>query len=181
MRDRIINVDICGSSFKNLKYKQYDNNNILKIKLYEDDKEINISSYTARAFFQLPSKTILQNDCIIENNTILITLDNDVLSEYGKVSIEIALSNDKQIVTTFTIYIDVEKSINRNKAIRSNPQWDIILNVMETLDNKIDKQEGGSIRPIDNLYIGMQFFDTTLNKPIWYNGKEWVDAMGEIV
>lgn len=27
-------------------------------------------------------------------------------------------------------------------------------------------------------YLGMVFFDTTLNRPIWWNGKEWVDANG---
>ena len=26
--------------------------------------------------------------------------------------------------------------------------------------------------------IGTQYFDTTINKPIWYNGSAWVDATG---
>lgn len=32
-----------------------------------------------------------------------------------------------------------------------------------------------------NDYKGYQFFDTTLNKPIWYNGSGWVDATGASV
>ena len=30
-------------------------------------------------------------------------------------------------------------------------------------------------------FIGLLFFDTTLNKPIWYNGANWVDATGTAV
>ena len=29
-----------------------------------------------------------------------------------------------------------------------------------------------------NKFIGMQYFDTTLNKPIWWNGTNWIDANG---
>ena len=28
---------------------------------------------------------------------------------------------------------------------------------------------------------GFQYFDTTLNKPIWWNGSAWVDATGATV
>ena len=27
-------------------------------------------------------------------------------------------------------------------------------------------------------YSSFQFFDTTLNKPIWWTGEKWVDATG---
>lgn len=33
-------------------------------------------------------------------------------------------------------------------------------------------------RPTKNLYIGRTYFDTTLAKPIWYNGTIWVLATG---
>lgn len=45
-----------------------------------------------------------------------------------------------------------------------------------------------SITPINNSvnrdeakYLGQVYFDTTLNKPIWYNGTNWVDANGKVV
>lgn len=45
-----------------------------------------------------------------------------------------------------------------------------------------------SITPINNSanrdeakYLGQVYFDTTLNKPIWYNGTNWVDANGNVV
>ncbi len=33
-------------------------------------------------------------------------------------------------------------------------------------------------RPTLNLSVGQQYFDTTLGKPIWWNGAAWVDATG---
>ena len=45
-----------------------------------------------------------------------------------------------------------------------------------------------SITPINNSanrdeakYLGQVYFDTTLNKPIWYNGTNWVDANGTTI
>lgn len=29
-----------------------------------------------------------------------------------------------------------------------------------------------------NVNVGYMYFDTTINKPIWYNGIQWVDATG---
>jgi hypothetical protein len=28
------------------------------------------------------------------------------------------------------------------------------------------------------VWVGLQFFDTTLGKPVWSNGTAWVDATG---
>ena len=36
-------------------------------------------------------------------------------------------------------------------------------------------------RPTSGRYVGMHFWDTTLNKPIWFNGTNWVDATGATV
>lgn len=35
--------------------------------------------------------------------------------------------------------------------------------------------------PAGSLRIGISYFDTTLNKPIWWNGSAWVDATGTTV
>ena len=36
-------------------------------------------------------------------------------------------------------------------------------------------------RPTKNLWAGRPYFDTTLGKPIWYEGPGWVDATGAAV
>jgi len=40
-------------------------------------------------------------------------------------------------------------------------------------------------RPVDSpqlpLPIGLFYFDTTINRPIWYNGTNWINAAGTVV
>ena len=38
-----------------------------------------------------------------------------------------------------------------------------------------------SLRPSANLQTGQFYFDTTLNIPIWWSGKHWVNASGTTV
>jgi hypothetical protein len=38
-----------------------------------------------------------------------------------------------------------------------------------------------SQRPAVDLYVGQQFFDQTLNIPIWWTGVHWVNASGTTV
>ena len=54
---------------------------------------------------------------------------------------------------------------------------------IESWTKILDKNSGTTEnRPTINLYIGQEYFDTTINKPIWYKGNnEWVDATGTLV
>lgn len=36
-------------------------------------------------------------------------------------------------------------------------------------------------RPTKNLWTGRPYFDTTLGRPIWWNGGYWIDAAGNSV
>lgn len=36
-------------------------------------------------------------------------------------------------------------------------------------------------RPTTNLFVGLQYFDTTLGYPIWWNGSNWVNSSGTTV
>ena len=48
---------------------------------------------------------------------------------------------------------------------------------------RIDNKRSGntSSRPSNDIEVGFQYFDTTLNKPIWWAGSHWVDATGSQV
>ena len=113
MRDRIAIIDINTKKFKAISYKQYDVNNILQIVITENGKIIGISNYSAKVCFQLPSGIVYEIPCIIENNTIKVILTKAILNEYGKVIVEVELTSYEQMVTTFSIYLNVEKSINK--------------------------------------------------------------------
>jgi hypothetical protein len=36
-------------------------------------------------------------------------------------------------------------------------------------------------RPVENISVGQQYFDTTLGIPIWWNGVHWINASGTTV
>jgi hypothetical protein len=36
-------------------------------------------------------------------------------------------------------------------------------------------------RPVSNVSIGQIFFDTTVNRPIWWTGTAWIKADGTVV
>lgn len=46
-----------------------------------------------------------------------------------------------------------------------------------------DVQNSGvtGARPTKNLYTGKPYFDTTLGRPIWWNGAAWIKADGTVV
>ena len=40
---------------------------------------------------------------------------------------------------------------------------------------------GTTEKRLSGVDVGFQYFDTTLGKPIWWNGSAWVDATGQEV
>ena len=145
MRERTITIDMDEGNYRILRYKQYDNNNILKIIIQENKEEVNLSMYTARLFFKLPSNIILEKDTVIKNNQIIVTIDSGILSESGRIKVDLTLSSSDQLVSAFTMYFDVEETIDRNEAVQSKPEWDLITNTLNNLDTKVDKVEGKSL------------------------------------
>ena len=141
MRTRVIEVDIDSPSLRILRYKQYDHNNLLKVIIKKDEEKMDLLSYTARVFFKLPDNSTIQRNVQIVNDEICIVLESIILQHTGRIPFEITLSNGKIIVTTFTMYVHVEESIDRNAIIEGSPEWDIIKDGLSVLDDKIGREE----------------------------------------
>lgn len=79
------------------------------------------------------------------------------------------------------LYKDKERKIKAYpKAIASETYMsDKVTSVEDILKNTVLKPENGSSsqRPASPL-IGKMFYDTTLSKPIWFDGTVWKDATG---
>ena len=136
MRNQTILVDINKETCKILKYKQYDNNNILQIIVEENYKKINLNEYVGFAFFELPSGLIIKKECEIEDNVITIIIDNNILSEKGKVLLDLTLSDGEDTFTLFRINLVIEETIDRDEAIIIEAGWDIVAEIA-----KFDKAE----------------------------------------
>lgn len=115
-----------------------------------------------------------------------------------------ALSPDDDKVTSVYISIDSEQQINpytltfpSTKIIPQVLLTDYIsgstystINSEDSINSAIGKLEAGikslttnsygdtESRPSDNITVGYKYFDTTLNKPTWWNGTKWVDYNG---
>ena len=134
MRDRIAIIDIATKKFKALSYKQYDENNLLQIVVTKNKEVIDISEYNAYVYFELPSGKVYEIQPNIVNNTIDIILSSKILNEYGKITFEIELRKWGEIITVFSMYLNVEKSINE-EITPINPGEELP-NVRHTHTNK---------------------------------------------
>jgi hypothetical protein len=59
----------------------------------------------------------------------------------------------------------------------------LYFNQIDSFTQAISIPDSGATtqRPIENLLVGQQFFDTTLGIPIWWNGTVWKNASGTTV
>ena len=65
--------------------------------------------------------------------------------------------------------------------VRALPDWYNWMIAITDVANHVRASGITSKRPTTKLFVGRTFFDTTLGKPIWYDGTNWVDATGATV
>ena len=176
MRDRVVIIDILTKKFKSISYKQYDSNNELNIVVYEGKTLADISNYVASVYFELPSGKRYEVEGTIENNTVKVMLSSSILEEYGQVDVECQLFNLDEVVTTFTFYLDVEKSINKAGALDPNTQHKHLnLDVLNQITQEMVDSIGLSGGLVD-LSIYQTKRDTTLET----NNKTISGAINEL-
>jgi parallel beta-helix repeat protein len=112
-------------------YKQYDNGDKLVYEPYDDGEKINLTDETVLAFFELVDGTVIEKTCEIINGNAVATLDNNILSKSGNLTVEFTIYKDGSETSTRAIFISVEKSINRNEAIETIPKWDIVQQILD--------------------------------------------------
>ncbi|MEK3987461.1 hypothetical protein MHB77_29450 [Paenibacillus sp. FSL K6-3166] len=94
-----------------------------------------------------------------------------------------------QSITVYVLNSGVETgSIRSQISVTCEPLDPLTFGLNTTADSiqirtKVQNTSYGTtaIRPTIGLYINKQYFDTTLGKPIWWNGTVWKDAAGTTV
>lgn len=115
------NIDIYAINKKPVKVidvVQYDTG----IQIVFNVKDFTIpSDSTATLYVQKPSgKFVYQEENItVADNTITVNLENQALTEHGKVPYQVTISSESDTITTFTGLILVEKSLKDAGAIES--------------------------------------------------------------
>lgn len=106
------------SNVRTIDVVQYDTG----INLVFNVKDFDIpSGAVAKLYVQKPSgKFVFQETGInIVDNTILISLENQAITEHGKVPYQVSITNGSDMITTFTGLMMVEKSLKDSSAIES--------------------------------------------------------------
>lgn len=62
-----------------------------------------------------------------------------------------------------------------------NSSWVEYFSVVFRSINALQQSGTTANRPTKALYVGRPYFDTTLNRPIWYTGTNWIRADGVVV
>lgn len=69
-------------------------------------------------------------------------------------------------------------------------QFRVYFNTVDAVNNQIQQAiitlstpSAGTTgsRPSTDLQVGQQYFDTTINRPIWWDGTNWINAAGTVV
>ena len=65
------------------------------------------------------------------------------------------------------------------EATASQAEWNRrAKDVVNGIARALQAAGATSERPARNLYVGQSWFDTTLGRPIWWNGSGWIKADG---
>lgn len=138
---------------------------------------INNSSESNRVFSQINNGS---ENLIIENN--LDKSSNKTLSMFTTISGNYLyyrfVNNKSQAsnINTYGIINNVSGLIISTKDVYNNTP-----EVGASKNPVTSSIQGTTANRPTNIKIGHNYFDTTLNKPIWWNGSSWVDLSGTSV
>lgn len=66
-------------------------------------------------------------------------------------------------------------------GVSLNQGWSTWFNSAFNLLVSLTQSGTTAQRPTKLLFIGKTYFDTTIGRPIWYNGTNWIKADGTVV
>lgn len=148
-------------------------------------------------------RNVSGTDCIFEaigGDTYVFNNCDFDLSSSDKYLVDCKNDNATVILNNCRLGLSYASSDNNGISIIKNPRNCVIYNNCQVLDKQgtnavrvsekerleikggrlIDYSHKGSVRPqfAKNTTIGFEFFDTTINKPIYWTGTAWVDVNG---
>lgn len=143
-------------------------------------------STVSRGFVVPPSNSTYIKHTLLYNDIVLIEFyiekNGDVCNVYDK-----NLIFEKAISSNYTVYYvddNIRVQIMKSCTIVVNKvnatYCEVHSEVLQAFPQKSFPAGVTANRPA-NVATGYQYFDTTLGKPIYYNGTSWVDATGATV
>lgn len=136
----------------------------------------------------IDSLLFLQGNCVVDGNEFII---NGSITNRAIISINSGINTIINNIAT-VMYPDEWSTYSAfiggtldGCKISNNKVSDITKRIFNSDITKVlfgpeyERKSGSTDnRPTTNLLSGQNYFDTTLNKPIWWTGTKWVDATG---
>jgi hypothetical protein len=134
------------------------------------DNIVGISSNFVTYGTQTQTITATQAQTIFTLTTVSYTPAGNTLSVFVNGSKQILTTNYTETSSTVVTFVD---GLNVGDLV----QFTTIVSTNITPTNAGTTAQ----RPVSGLVPGLQFYDTTLGIPIWYNGTVWKNAAGTTV
>jgi hypothetical protein len=130
---------------------------------------------------------VLNGDVTIPENCILEFDGGNVSGEHTitcQDTILVYTLNEDDVLTDVVLAGSFKKHSGNYNDLENKPEIPEIPTNVSAFNNDANYQaitaSDTASRPTD-INTGFQYFDITLNKPIWWNGSDWVDATGATV
>lgn len=125
----------------------------------------------------------LQNEITLSGLTstgILMATSTNLVFERNKITgaTTAGISRNGKVLTGCIFNENIFTSCTANYLNFTNSVSTMQNNQFE---HSVKDQSGLTANRPTALFVGQRYFDTTLNKPIWHNGTNWVDSAGATV
>lgn len=149
---------------------------------------VNVDGYFKNCFINVENKRFIYTTKPVTFDSCVFSFkgdaaNNDWMAIWSNASLYNCILKDEVTYTDKYFYYGEAKNLFNNINLGPNIKYSTwgdsgIIGVIPS--NRDNVWEKGATRPT-TPQTGQRFFDTTLGKPIWYNGTNWVDATGTIV
>lgn len=115
-----------------------------------------------------------------------VVSDNFVINEDNIKQLDYVLQDTKEFVKSFStdyqkILYCYPNEFGDINSIKDQNQFEIKGKPVISGDMYVSKMGTTQERPANIINKGFQYFDTTINKPIYWDGSKWIDATGATV
>lgn len=143
-------LDLSKSSHESINVKQSDNARYLLFRILDNGVPFDLSNKNVRVFGKKADGKEIYNDLSITNATkgeCELRLTSGALSTPGILQLEIEIKENRDILSTFSLDIDVKKSLRSDCSVESSDEFTALENGITKLDewDKYFQEESGKI------------------------------------
>ena len=143
-------LDLSKSSHESINVKQSDNARYLLFRILDNGVPFDLSNKNVRVFGKKADGKEIYNDLSITNATkgeCELRLTSGALSTPGILQLEIEIKENRDVLSTFSLDIDVKKSLRSDFSVESSNEFTALENGISKLDewDKYFQEESGKI------------------------------------